>query len=128
MTLNKVVIIPPKSLIIIWLSQLFLLYLDYKNANNCDDMENPFLEIEKMLADLKRQLAENRPASEWMTLEELCEYLNLSKSNIYKLTMNNEIPLYRLGRILKFKKSEIDSWISQHKVKKSELQGVEVEA
>jgi excisionase family DNA binding protein len=91
-------------------------------------MENPFLEIEKMLADLKRQLAETKPASEWMTLDEVCEYLNLSKSNLYKLSMNNSIPLYRIGRILKFKKSEIDAWISQHRAKRTVLQGVEVEA
>ena len=88
---------------------------------------NPFTEIENMLADLKRQLAENKQAPEWMTFDEVCDYLNLSKSNIYKLTMNNEIPLYKLGRILKFKKDEIDTWIISHRVKKSQLQGVEVE-
>ena len=90
-------------------------------------MENPFNQIEQMLADLKRQLAESKPATEWMTFDEVCDYLHLSKSSIYKLTCDNGIPLYRLGRILKFKKSEIDEWISQHKVKKTELQGVEVE-
>jgi len=90
-------------------------------------MTNPFAEIETMLVDLKRQLAETKSAPEWMTLDEVCIYLNVSKSKIYKLTMDNGIPLYRLGRLLKFRKDEIDGWIIQHKAKKSQLQGVEVE-
>jgi len=90
--------------------------------------QNPFETLERMIADLQRQLSEKNSGPEWMTLDELCDYLGASKSKIYKLTMINGIPLYRLGRILKFRRDEIDEWIGQHKTKKQSLQGVEVEA
>lgn len=92
------------------------------------DNYNPFTALQKRLDDLDRKIdiISGSPA-EWMTLDEVCDYLNLSKSSIYKLTMKNGIPFYKLGRILKFKRSEVDAWISEHKVKNTPLQGVEIE-
>jgi len=88
---------------------------------------NPFTEIQKRLDQLTDQVSGMQTNSEWMTLDEVCDYLNLSKSSIYKLTMKNGIPFYKLGRILKFKRAEVDEWIESHRVTKLSIQGIVIE-
>jgi len=48
-----------------------------------------------------------------LTVDELEAYTGFSKSYIYKLTMDRMIPYYKRegGKILFFKRSEIDDWI-----------------
>lgn len=49
------------------------------------------------------------------TLEELCEYLRLSKETIYKLTKKKDFPKYKFGRLWRFEKSEIDAYLQRQK-------------
>ena len=44
-------------------------------------------------------------------IDELCEYLHLSKSHIYKLTKDNKIPHYKTSKCLYFERKEILDWI-----------------
>lgn len=44
-------------------------------------------------------------------------YLKLSKPTIYKLTMERQIPHYKLGKRLYFRKEGLDEWINKGKVK-----------
>lgn len=53
---------------------------------------------------------------EWMTVDGLSTYLNLSKSTIYKKVFNRLVPHYKREGSLFFRKSEIDSWIEEGKV------------
>ena len=86
-------------------------------------MENPFElimerldRIEKAISNLKTEniiVAESKP----MNLKEVVAYMGTSTSAIYKLTSTSEIPHYKLGKKLYFKKEEIDEWIYANKVK-----------
>ena len=86
-------------------------------------MENPFElimerldRIEKAISNLKTEnsiVAESKP----MNLKEVVAYMGTSSSAIYKLTSIAEIPHYKLGKKLFFKKEEIDEWIYANKVK-----------
>jgi len=49
----------------------------------------------------------------YFKIDELCEYIKLSKSTVYKLTMDNKIPFIKTGRLL-FKKEAIDQWLEQY--------------
>lgn len=51
-----------------------------------------------------------------LTLDELAEYLNLSRRTIYRLLKNTNIPAYRIGSHLRFKREEIDLWLETRKV------------
>lgn len=63
---------------------------------------------------LKKQ---NYSLKEILTLEEASEYLQLSKSCLYKMTSNKEIPHYVPGgKKIYFKKEELDSWVLNSKV------------
>ena len=53
-----------------------------------------------------------------LTLDEAANYLDLSKSYLYKLTCSNKIPHYKpQGKRLYFAKSELDSWLMRNPVK-----------
>lgn len=77
-------------------------------------MEN----IQSELNDIKKVLETIiTPPKDFMTLEELADYLSISKSAIYKLTSKKEIPFYIPGgKKIYFKKIEIDEWIERSRV------------
>lgn len=50
-----------------------------------------------------------------LNIKELSEYLGTSKSSIYTMKCKGHIPqecIVKMGRGLRFEKSEIDKWIS----------------
>lgn len=49
--------------------------------------------------------------AEVLTIEELAEYLKLSKSTIYKLVGEGKIPGQKVGRHWRFSKEGIDNWL-----------------
>ena len=52
---------------------------------------------------------------EMLTTTEVAEYLGVSQSQIYKLTMNMEIPHYKpRGKMIYFAKEELDEWLLQN--------------
>jgi len=48
---------------------------------------------------------------EIMTMNELAEYLKISKSTLYKLTVENKIPGTKIGKRWRFHKEAIDDWV-----------------
>ncbi len=46
---------------------------------------------------------------EYLTNQQLADHLNIKTSSLYSKIA--EIPDYRIGRLLKFRKGEIDAWI-----------------
>ena len=55
---------------------------------------------------------------EVLTAEEVSLYTGLSKSYIYKLTMNRQIPHYKpTGKVVFFNRREIEEWLQTNKVK-----------
>jgi len=53
-----------------------------------------------------------------LTFNEAAQYLDISKSYLYKLTCSNKIPHYKpQGKRLYFAKSELDIWLFRNPVK-----------
>ena len=48
---------------------------------------------------------------------EVATYLKISKATVYKLTMDQQLPHYKRGKRLYFRKEEIDNWLNKGKVK-----------
>ncbi len=51
----------------------------------------------------------------FLSIKEISDYLCLKVSTVYALVEQKKIPHYRIGRLIRFKKSEIDSWMDQNK-------------
>jgi len=54
----------------------------------------------------------------WLTLEQISEYLQISTSSTYKMAQAGRIPAYKVGRQWRFKKEEIDRWVEKQKPKR----------
>jgi len=50
-----------------------------------------------------------------MRAADVCKYLSMKMSTLYQLTHKRGIPCYKKGKILYFKKEEIDLWIADGK-------------
>lgn len=50
-----------------------------------------------------------------MTLEEVAEYLRLSIHTVYKMAQRGRIPALKAGKKWRFKKEDIDKWLSKGK-------------
>ena len=46
-----------------------------------------------------------------MDVDGLCEYLRTSRSTIYKLAQDSMVPAKKVGRLWRFNRDEIDSWL-----------------
>jgi len=60
-----------------------------------------------------REILSYIDSDRYMTFEKVLEYLPLSERNIRKRLP--EIPHYRVGKRLLFKKSELDLWMENHR-------------
>lgn len=47
----------------------------------------------------------------WLSVNEIGEHLGVSKETIYRWLEKGKIPAKRVGKLWKFKASEVDRWI-----------------
>lgn len=51
--------------------------------------------------------------SEFLTAEEVSEYLRLPLSTVYKLTQDKRLPGFKVGKHWRFRREAINEWIKQ---------------
>jgi excisionase family DNA binding protein len=54
-------------------------------------------------------------AERWASLEEVAEYLGVNKDTIRHWIKRKSIPAHKVGRLWKFKLSEVDEWVKSGK-------------
>ena len=47
----------------------------------------------------------------WLTLDELAGYLKLSRTKLYRMAQEAEIPASKIGAQWRFSRKEIDDWV-----------------
>jgi len=47
----------------------------------------------------------------WLSVEEIAEYLGVSKDTVYAWISKRNMPAHRIGRLWKFKTEEVDEWV-----------------
>lgn len=58
---------------------------------------------------------------EILTSEEAAQYMGISKSYLYKLTMRQQIPHYKpMGKMCYFNRTELENWLQRNRVSTSE--------
>ena len=56
-----------------------------------------------------------------LTVDELSAYVKLKVGSIHNMVSRREIPFVKAGRLLRFRKSEIDAWLQSHRVAEEEV-------
>lgn len=54
-------------------------------------------------------------SEKWSSLEETAEYLGVTKDTIRSWIKKTDIPAHKVGRLWKFKFSEVDEWVKSGK-------------
>jgi len=53
-----------------------------------------------------------------LTIEDLAEYLNISRRTVYRLLKEGTLPGYRIGSHMRFRRGEIDRWLEGKRLEK----------
>ena len=87
-------------------------FIPYKSAKNIDFLPGlpynyaaflylPESEDDKMALHVER----------WCSMKEICEYLGVSRDTVLAWIEKREMPATKIGRLWKFKISEVDAWM-----------------
>jgi excisionase family DNA binding protein len=60
---------------------------------------------------------------EFWDINELSQYLQIKKSSLYSRVERKDIPFYRIGHLIRFKKSDIDLWVEKTKSEPLDIGG-----
>ena len=58
---------------------------------------------------------------EFLNIKEVGKYLGIKISTLYFYVENGDIPHYRIGRLIRFKKQEVDQWMEGNKKERIDL-------
>ena len=47
----------------------------------------------------------------WLSVDEIAEYLGVSKDTVYEWVSSKDMPGHKGGRFWKFKRADVDNWI-----------------
>ena len=50
-------------------------------------------------------------AEPWFSVEDIAEHLGVSKETVYRWLEKGKIPSHRVGKLWKFRASEVDEWV-----------------
>jgi excisionase family DNA binding protein len=63
-------------------------------------------------------------ADEVLTMEEICDLLQVHKSTVYKLVRRGSIPGFRVGSDWRFRRDVIERWLSEKSVSAGKVKKV----
>lgn len=63
-----------------------------------------------------RKISATPPAWEWLSTGEAMRHIGVSKTTLYKLVEDGTVPAYRMGRVLRFKSTELDELVAATRV------------
>ena len=55
------------------------------------------------------------PMEKLMTLEEVADYLRLSKDTVYRMANTGKLPASKVGSQWRFRKEDVDEWLEKIK-------------
>lgn len=59
----------------------------------------------------------------WLSVEEIAEYLGISKDTVYAWITKKDMPAHRVGRFWKFQRAEVDTWVRSGGADESKAEG-----
>lgn len=72
----------------------------------------PSINYSQLVSDMKGyDSVSTTMQNRWMTLQEVAEYLQLSKDQIYRLAQGGRIPASKVGSRWRFRRERVDQWM-----------------
>ena len=47
----------------------------------------------------------------WLSVDEIAVYLGVKRDTVYKWIARKSMPAHKVGRLWKFRRSEVDEWV-----------------
>ena len=69
-------------------------------------------EIQRLMAETIKEMVKK----EWLTPEELKEEYGISIHAQNRMRMERRIPYSKVGKFIRYKRSEIEKWLEDHKI------------
>jgi excisionase family DNA binding protein len=60
-------------------------------------------------------LTEYTMENRWLSVEEIGAYLGIKRDTVYRWISEKNMPASKVGRLWKFKKNEVDTWVREGK-------------
>jgi len=54
-------------------------------------------------------------ADKWLTIDQIADYLQVSKEKIYKICQKGKMPVSKVGGQWRFDLKEVDHWVRQQR-------------
>ena len=48
----------------------------------------------------------------WLSVDEIAVYLGVKRDTVYKWIERKSMPAHKVGRLWKFRRSEVDEWVT----------------
>ena len=84
-----------------------------------EELESAVLEFEEAVEGR----AVNRPQArdfELLSIPQICQFLAMGKSWVYRRIHNGEIPSVRLGRAIKVRRSDLEQYLEEHRTRQAD--------
>ena len=52
---------------------------------------------------------------EFLDIKGLSDYLGIKKTTLYGIVENGDLPHYRIGRLIRFRRDEVDTWMEKYR-------------
>lgn len=63
----------------------------------------------------KVNIMDNNYLDNWIGIEEAAAYLGIKKETLRTWLKRTDVPAHRIGKLWKFKRSELDQWVKSGK-------------
>ncbi len=57
---------------------------------------------------------------EWFSTDELVRWLGLGRTKTYEMLRTGEIPSYKIGRVRRIRRSEVEVWLERNRYRPGE--------
>src|ERR671911_605811 len=80
-----------------------------------EELESAMLEFEEAIGGRELNRPKSRDDIELLSIPQVCQYLGMGKSWVYRRIHNQEIPSVRLGRTIKIRRFDLEQYLEEHR-------------
>lgn len=68
-------------------------------------------ELDNAAMGSTRKMEAQEPSEQWVSVDEVAEHLKVKPDTVYKWLERKEMPAHKVGRLWRFKITEVDRWV-----------------